>query len=307
MPYFAPAPGLRRDTGIRARGPGPTGAGSPRSASHRRRPPATRLISTSLTVPPATLRMRLTSSRSRARPATVRVPVPPAAAVRACGTARGRAERAMAAPISSAWPTPWSREARIPGRLRRAEPAAGGSGSGRAGPRTGGPSSNRAAARARAASPSARAWWNLNRTAKEHGSGPARTCASQGGRSRSSGRAIRGPAAAHGSGVRARNTCRVASKSASDAQAAAPTGTSTSWIRRRRPGTRAQRALRSAAARVAASEPGPAPGPAPMPLPGRGSCARASKTARAPRCRGWPPDSIRQKARSSGERCSVTT
>ncbi len=110
-------------------------------------------------------------------------------------------ERATEAPMSRARHTS-DRAPRIsPGRSRTSgsRPRGGSAGRGRgAGMSIG---SRRPAARVSARSPSARAWWNLNSTAKEPPSSPGSTWASHGGRPRSSGRSMSRPATAWKSAV----------------------------------------------------------------------------------------------------------
>ncbi len=175
---------------MRARGATPS-LPSPRSSSQRRRAPATTAMRTSFTVPPTVLRTRWTSSRSTATPAVRRVPVGSATSASDERVFRlSRPERATDAPMSRARPTSERAPRTSPGSLRTSgkRPVAGCSGRGRGLGRSRG--SMTPAARVRARSPSARAWWNLNSTAKEVPSSPGSTWASHGGRPRSSERSM---------------------------------------------------------------------------------------------------------------------
>ncbi len=269
---------------MRARGATPS-LPSPRASSQRRRAPATTAMRTSLTVPPTTLRTRCTSSRSMTTPAVRRVPE--GSEVSAEDERTSRVERATDAPMSRARPMSDSAPRTRSGSLRTSgtRPRAGSAGRGRRSGRSIG--SRIAAARVSARSPSARAWWNLNRTAKETPSSPGSTCASHGGLPRSSGRSMSRPASAWKSAVGAcSRTWWSGSKSGSASRVALPkdrdSGCHTSRMRIRSPGTAAARAARRSAAWA----------------PAVGECAE--KTPSAPRCIGFRSDSMFQNARSRG-------
>ncbi len=195
---------------------------------------------------------------------------------RARQRARGPA-RARASDSRAAAPAPPRRQG-APGRRRR--------GAGRS------IGSRIPAARVSARRPSARAWWNLNSTAKEPPSAPGSTWASHGGRPRSSGRPMRRPARAWKSVVGAcSRTWSSGSKAGSGSRVAPPNengrrrasgGCQVSRIRIRSPGTAGARAAsRSAAWAPAVGE-------------------SAVKTPSAPRCMGCSADSMFQNARSRG-------
>lgn len=254
---------------------------------------------TSLTVPPTVLRTRCTSSSSRTTPSVRRVPV--AFDEKAAEVCTSMVARTTAVPMSRAVTALEALSRRRPGSLRGSRSPSRRSrmpGNGSRNPRgvsVGGAvretgrsiGSITPAASVSARSPSASAWWNLNRTANEVPSAPGRTCASHGGLARSSGRSMRAPADAWKSAVGSfSRTWSSGSKSGTGTRAAPPTGIRTPWMRIRSPGTAGARAARSSTACRAS------PGDV------------AANTPNAPRCIGCSAVSMFQNARSSGARRS---